>query len=66
MGYIPGKWSGVTIGAGVETLSKAFVARHLAVVEDYAQKMDQRAVNVLVSLRHFAGEHEGSCAGKER
>ena len=32
MGYIPGKWSGVTIGAGVETLSKAFVARHLAVV----------------------------------
>ena len=109
VGYIPGKWSGVTIGAGVdlrfqtqeglkreynvpeeivmkiartgflgkmgsdvekegkvanslvlsqqdaETLSKGFVARHLAVVEDYAQKMDQRAVNVLVSLRHFAG-----------
>ena len=109
VGYIPGKWSGVTIGAGVdlrfqtqeglereynvpkeivmkitrtgflgkmgstvekegkeasslvlsqqeaETLSKAFVAHHLAVVGKYAQKMDQSGVNVLVSIRHFAG-----------
>ena len=38
-----------------ETLLKAFVAHDSAVVEDYAQKMDQRAVNVLVSLCHFAG-----------